>query len=403
MVQEAGRLAEQERAQAERIGKLAHQQSSQQANQQTINHGNGLDGMMARIHERDTLAQERQQLSDDLSKLEKNVRDAAREMAPNQPGAAKNLRDALGELDESDLGNRVQRTADWLRRGINPNANGTEAQVAQGLEKLNEQLQRAQKAVGQQQPGSGTEGADGDQTAELDALERLRTQIESMQHGRGEGDRRESASVTARPGNQPGRNTGHDSQGNSSSQAGQGSEQRQGGSRAQAGGTNQGGADGERGTDIGNASGDVRSGGGPAGGTVWGNINTGNNRYRHPGDPANATSANDNLQELERTYQEGMKELGHLRSAFKSDPQAAKEAEALARQMQHLDPSRFPGNPAIVEQMRNEMLGSIDRLELQVERDSGTATESRTGKPYATPAGYEDSVADYYRQLSKNH
>jgi hypothetical protein len=134
---------------------------------------------------------------------------------------------------------------------------------------------------------------------------------------------------------------------------------------------------------------------------VWGNINTGNNHYDGSGNLSHAP--NIDSADVERTFQEGMKELSQLRSAFKGDPQATKEAEALARQMQHLDPKRFPGNPAIVERMRSEMLGSIDRLELQVERDSAAARpESRADRPFVTPAGYETSVADYYRQLSKN-
>ena len=86
----------------------------------------------------------------------------------------------------------------------------------------------------------------------------------------------------------------------------------------------------------------------------------------------------------------------------KGDPEAAKEAEELARQMQHLDPRRFPGNPAIVEQMHREVLGSIDRLELALQRSASATLESRTGKPHAVPEGYQDSVAEYYRQLSKN-
>ena len=52
------------------------------------------------------------------------------QMAPNQPGAASKLRDALNGMDQSDLTNRVQRTADWLRQGIDPNSNGTEAGIA---------------------------------------------------------------------------------------------------------------------------------------------------------------------------------------------------------------------------------------------------------------------------------
>jgi hypothetical protein len=96
-----------------------------------------------------------------------------------------------------------------------------------------------------------------------------------------------------------------------------------------------------------------------------------------------------------------MRALNHLRQMVQNDPQAAKEVAGLARQMQHLDPSRFPGNPAMVEQMHREVLSSIDRIELQLQRD-GASTEARTGKPFAVPAGYQDSVAEYYRRLSKN-
>jgi hypothetical protein len=113
----------------------------------------------------------------------KNVRDSARELAPNQPEVAKQLRDALTEMDNSDLDNHTQRTADWLRRGINPNANGTESQIAEGLEKLRDQLQQAQQAMSRQQDGQrgpGRDAAQGDQTAALDAIERLRNQVESM-------------------------------------------------------------------------------------------------------------------------------------------------------------------------------------------------------------------------------
>ncbi len=86
----------------------------------------------------------------------------------------------------------------------------------------------------------------------------------------------------------------------------------------------------------------------------------------------------------------------------KGDPAAAKEAEELARQMQQLDPRRFPGNPEIVEQMHREVLGAIDRLELAIERNAAGPLASRAGKPHAIPDGYQDSVAEYYRQLSKN-
>ena len=137
---------------------------------------------MARLRERDQLAGDRQQLSNDLSKLQKDVRDAAREMASNQPGVAKKLRDALTEMDESDLDNHVQRTADWLRSGINPNSNGTEREIAQGLQKVSQQLRQAQQGIGQGKPGQRSTGQ-GDETAALSQVERLRRQLEAMSGG----------------------------------------------------------------------------------------------------------------------------------------------------------------------------------------------------------------------------
>lgn len=68
--------------------------------------------------------------------------------------------------------------------------------------------------------------------------------------------------------------------------------------------------------------------------------------------------------------------------------------------MERLDPSRFPGNPAMVEQMHREVLSAVDKLELQLNRD-GAAT-ARTGKPDAVPAGYGNSVAEYFKNLSRN-
>jgi hypothetical protein len=96
-----------------------------------------------------------------------------------------------------------------------------------------------------------------------------------------------------------------------------------------------------------------------------------------------------------------VRDLNQLRQIVQGDPLAVKKVEELARQMRQLDPSRFPGNPALVEQMHSEVLSSVDRLELQLQHD-GVSTEARAGKPNEIPAGYQDSVAEYFRRLSKN-
>jgi hypothetical protein len=335
-------------------------------------------------------------------------------MASNQPEVARQLRDALTEMDNADLDNHTQRTADWLRRGVNPNSNGTEAQIAQGLDRLKEQLQQAQRAMGQQptdQRGTGRgSGQQADQTAALDSIERLRNQIESATRaqGRNPGAGQDQQNGQ-RGGQQPGNSNGHNSDSLQRAQGGQGDPQQGRGAGGQAGSQQAGNAADQRGGglsrsgDVGGPAGDIRNGDARgADGTVWGNINTGNNQYGRGGPRPQADDPSGNYADTERAFQQQMRELNQLRQMVKGDPQAAKEAEELARQMQHLDPSRFPGNPAIVEHMHQEVLSSIDRLELQVERSGAATLESRTGKPQAVPEGYQDSVAEYYRQLSKS-
>jgi hypothetical protein len=396
LAREAGRLAGQERSQAERINKIAGSDQGSDPNQ------TDLDQMMARRQELKNLVEERQKLSSDLSNLQKNLRETARETAPNQPDVAKKLRDALTEMDESDLDNHVQRTADWLRSGINPNSNGTESQIAQGLQKLTQQLQQAQQGMGQGRP-SGRGATQGDETAALDQIEKLRSQIEAMSRSRSAGGQNGQSDQQSGVGNRPGPASQQLSRNGQGGQA-QGSGQQAGNTVAQRGGqgTQTGGDPGGQKNDFGGPGGDVRAGGTRGeDGTVWNNFNTGNNRYGNPNQRPEPSDAAGNPFDAERTFEQGMRTLNELRQAAHDDPQAEKEVAELAREMQKLDPSRFPGNPAMVEQMHREVLSSVDRLELQLQRD-GVSTDARSGKPYAVPAGYEDSVAEYYRRLSKN-
>ncbi|MCU1226894.1 MAG: hypothetical protein JWQ42_4987 [Edaphobacter sp.] len=392
---EADRLTKEQRAQSDRINKFASQQGDYSVMDR--------DSMMARRNESNQLAGERQQLSNDLSKLQKGLRDTAREMAPNQPGVAQELRDALAEMDQSDLDNHVQRTADWLRGGINPSSNGTEAQIAQGLQQLSQHLRQAQQGIGQAKRGQRGR-TQGDEAAALDQVERLRSQLQAMAASRSRSGRQnEQNGQSARneqqsQSNQSGQNGNHQGRANGNSgqpgDPGQQSGQQQGGGFGQQAGNRMGQRSGQ--------SGDVRyGGGGGADGPVWGNINTGNNHYGQAGQRPAPTDASANPADAEHTYQQGMRELNQLRQIVQGDPRATKEVRELARQMQQLDPSRFPGNQAMVEQMHRDMLSSIDRIELELQRN-GASTEARTGKPYAVPTGYQDSVAEYYRRLSRN-
>jgi hypothetical protein len=389
---EADRLTQEQRTQSDRINKLAGEQGQAEATDDAANGQMNRDRMLEQLRQRDQLAGERQQLSNDLSRLQSNLRDTAREMAPNLPGVSQKLRDALTEMDQTDLDNHVQRTADWLRSGIDPNSNGTENEIAQGLQKLSQQLRQAQQAMGQEKLGQGQGetgqkgGAEsGDETAMLNQLERLRSQVEAMSGGQPQSQNSQRGDPSRQPnytGQQP--------------RGGGQSDQRQ------LGGLQRDGSNGEEArARSGLLSGDVRNGGGTAtDGDVLGNINTGDNRYGqaiHRDVPADASG---NPADSERFYQQSVRELNQLRQMVQNDPQAAKEVRALTREMQLLDPKRFPGNPEIVEQMHREVLSSLDRIELRLQYDNAS-TAARTGKPFSVPEGYQDSVAEYYKRLSR--
>ena len=153
------------------------------------------------------------------------------------------------------------------------------------------------------------------------------------------------------------------------------------------------------GGNYGNGYRDTNPGGGGYG-RQYGNIDTGNNTPRGgpPVQPDNSPIP------PQRAYDDSMRDLNQLRQNVKDDPDMAKQVQELIREMARLDPSRFPGNPALVEQLHTQVLADVDKLELQLRRqiDDKDAGQVRSGTTSTVPQGYEESVADYFRRLSKN-
>jgi hypothetical protein len=332
LAQEADRLASEQRGQSNRIRDLPRA------------YGDSSNGSPARDTP-ESLAEDRQRLADDLSRLETQMRDAVRDLASGDHAAASKLRDALRQLDQSDLDSRVQRSADMLRRGMNPDRNGSEDQIASDLQQLGQQTREAQRAL-----GSGAQP--GDSQSALDQVQNLRNRLEAL-------DRNSNARSSA-----------------AGRQAGPGAPN---------------GAVGQF----------VNPGGGAYNGTIYGGMNTGNNNYGQlPSPPSRDTYP---VPVPEQAYRDSMAQLDRLRQSLKDDPESLRQVQELIREMQRLDPSRFPGNPAMVEELHNRVLADVDKLELELRRASDA---KQTGQAHNTdsqrvPPGYEDAVADYFRRLSK--
>jgi hypothetical protein len=385
MAQTAEQLAARQKEQADRVRNLISQlNAARAANQQP---------KYPSAQEIDKMVSDRQQVADDLSHLTQQMRGAVRELAPTQPAASAKLRSALDSTDENDLSTRLQRSSDYLRSGNF--SDPAETALTGDLQKLSQQLGDAARALGGAQRGSEQAAL----TRAMDDLARLRDQLAGLggnpnqQAGQGQ--------------NGQGQRTGQqqlsrDGQSGTGGQAG-GSGQQQGqngqGQGGQANGQNAGGQGGQVGDRVaGQRSNPAGGPGGYRNGNLYGDLDTGNTRITGR---AVAPQTGPNPADTQREIDQGLDLLNRVRASVQVTPEARQQLQTLIDEMRSLDPSRFPGNPALVEQMHQQLVSQVDALELQLRRQlENQGGTIRNADPTKVPPGYQDSVAEYYRKLS---
>jgi hypothetical protein len=359
MAQTADQLTERQKQQADHVRDLVAQLNAARAS--------GKPPTYPSAQEIDKMVNDRQQVTDDLAHLTQQMRTAARELAPTQPAASGKLRSALEGMDENDLGTRLQRSSDGLRTGNF--SDPLEAALTSDLQKLGRQVGDAARALGSAQHTS----EDAAINRAMDDLSRLRDQL---------------AGLGGRSSPQPGQGQA----GQSGQQPGQNGQPGQGG---QAGGGQSGPVGNRLAGPVGN----------PAGGAANGDrsgigaYDTGNT---HISGRAVAPQQGPNPADTQRQIDQGLNLLNQVRAVVRDSPEARQQLQSLIDQMRSLDPSRFPGNPALVEQMHQQLVSNVDALELQLRRqlDKNQGGTIRNTDPTKVPAGYQDSVAEYYRKLS---
>jgi hypothetical protein len=390
---------------ADRLQK--EEQDEEARSRQMFANGNTANGL-SQSEEQSKLGDDRQQTADALGRLEKQMQNAARSLAGSQPNSAGKLRDALSGMETADLQNRIKKSAEWIRRGIDPSANDAgerlksmnDNSIAAGMQRLDDQLHQAQQAFNRQQQ---------DPQEALNQIEKLRSQMEALARGMSNsasrngqqgqqvqqgpnGQQYQQGQLGRNPGGQPGQQAQPGQPGQPGQQQGNGQT---------AGGTSSPGSPngGPNGGQIGPRGGTSAGGYGPIdrqwyGGDTGGAWPQGRETQQVPSTPA----------EIQRAYDEAMRELNALRQSFQGQPAPLADLQELIRYMQRLDPSRFPGNPAMLEELHDQVLTSVDKLELRLRRqeDDNGAGQVRSGDSLPIPAGYQDSVADYFRRLSKN-
>jgi hypothetical protein len=394
--------------------RLQKEEADEEARErQMFAHGNTVDGL-SQTGEQSKLGDDRQQTAEALSRLEKQMQDEARSLGGSQPNSATKLRQALSGMEQDDLTNRINKSADWIRRGIDPSTNDAGEKmkglsgngIPEAMQRLDDQLHQAQQAFNRQQQ---------DPQQVLNQVERLRNQMEALSRGMSD-----AAARNGQPG-QRGQQPGQQGQGQ------QGQQQAQPGQQPQMGQLNRNGQPGNgqpgQANQQGQANGQGANAAGPNGGPNGGQIGPRGgalaggygpiDRQFYGGDtggtwaPGHETQqVPSSPQEIQRAYEDAVRQLNALRQSFQGQPEPLADLQELIKEMQRLDPSRFPGNPAMLEELHDQVLTSVDKLELRLRRQADTndadAGQIRSGDSQPIPSGYQDSVADYFRRLSKN-
>ena len=384
----------------------------------------------------DNLVQGRQQISDQLDQLQTEMRNAARDLNGTQPAASDQLRNALQGLDGNDLTTRVQRSADWLRQGNF--SDQSESSITHDLQQLGQQLRQSQQAL------SGTPGQANNAAiaSAMDQIERLRQQIAGgdanvrgqagEQRGQGSTNRQGPAGQQFQPGqlsrngqagqqsqqggqqtaqNGGGRNGGRQP-GGSQASGSQASDSQAGRGGAQGGRAGGNGANGRIGNRVAGQNGGARNGyrDGPVGNQVAAggdrNRNYGNGGYdfgnTHIVGQAVTPQQGPNPADTQRAIEQDLEALNNIRQSLPKDGATQRAVQDLIAQTRNLDPSRFPGNPEMVAEMHQELLHSMDTLELSLRKqlDKSQGGQIRGRDPQPAPPGYDDAVAAYFKRLS---
>ncbi len=152
--------------------------------------------------------------------------------------------------------------------------------------------------------------------------------------------------------------------------------------------------------------GDRSGGGGQAGAQVQGTQPSQAGAVGHepggaPGIETQSATPSPAFPEL--AFQRTLRELNELRREVRDEPGPLADVDELIRELEPLGFRRYPGNPALVDQLRTQVLAGVDKIELQLrhELDNAQSGQIRNGDSYRVPPGYQDPVAEYFRRLSK--
>ncbi len=330
-------------------------------------------------------AAENDKLRDELDKIEKDMQKAVREMAGTQPTASSQVREALGDMQGSEIKQRMKLGSQWIRQGLGAYMAPQEQPITDGMERMRDKLQAARAAMDKNgdKNGKGGAGKEGLEQA-LARVEALRNQLQRVRQQGQQGQQGPQSGQQQGQGQQPGQQQGQgqqkggqqpgQQQGQGQQPGGQQPGQQQGQGGQQAGGQQQGNPQSRMMPPGGSGNGGNLNGGGD----VW----NGNRRI-----DLDATS----------------RELAQIRQGLMDkNPELAKEIGDIMRDIQKATMGATQG-PELGARLDRQVLPNIEQLELVLRRklEEQNGGQVRSGASDRVPPGYGDAVAEYFRKLSK--
>jgi hypothetical protein len=365
----------------------------------------------------------------DLKQLEQGMQSAVRDLQSTNRQASGKMRDALGEMQQQEIGRDMQRNADWIRRGMGQYAVLSESQITAGLNELRDQLKQVQNALA----AGSKDGKDGQNDKQIEhtlaQVEQLRRQMEQLQQQQGQGQGRQQGQGQRNGQGQLSRNGQQQGNGQQSGQNGQqpGNNQQNGQNGQQQGNGQQSGQNGQQ---QGNGqqngqNGQQQGNGQQAGGQRGGANGPQNGQWNSPGPNTNNGGAYGgyggplwdhgprtyqmdgpvNSQQFQQNYRETLQSLQQLQQQMRDDPNTARDIQGLIRDLRQFDPSNSSNDPTLYERIQAAIAG-VEQVEMELRRKVEDSTPGagsvRSPGGERVPQGYEDKVADYYRKLGKS-
>jgi hypothetical protein len=341
-------------------------------------------------------AERKYDLQQQLEALEEDIQRVSQQFRDKTPGASEDLSDALSDVQAKQTSARLGAGADAILRGLGDRVAATESVTTSALRDLQRDTEEALTRATDEAVAGEQQAADpnAELVAELQALRRQLSEITQQQAANGQGQPSQQSLERGQPG-QPGQGQQQGQQ----SQPGQGQGQQPG--QGQQSSDGQGQANAAGGNQFGGSFGNRDDGFGPGGRGGWYDPRRGG-----IWDPRNRALWENpqNVQQVQEQLSDASRELLVNANRLRDQGLSDEELQAV-RELGEALRGGLTGNPELVDQEFQRLVNLTEQLELRLAANGGANAERaavRAQAPTQIAEGFEDAVAEYFRQLSRS-